>query len=69
MKKIKVTRKLVEESIEVYLLKGFGVVEIALHKFHNNTEKQGEPSYASKFVIFWTNDTNVWTITKLVSLH
>ncbi|MBC5836579.1 nuclear transport factor 2 family protein [Flavobacterium sp. F-392] len=65
----KVTRKLIAGSIEVYPIKDFGAIEIGLHQFHNNTEKAGTPSHASKFIIFWKNDNNVWTITKVVSLH
>ena len=34
----KVTRELVKGSIEVYPIKGFGAVEIGLHKFHNNQQ-------------------------------
>lgn len=65
----KTTRELVKGSLEIYPIKDFGAVEIGLHKFHNNTEKEGTPSHASKFVIFWKNDNNTWTITKVVSLH
>jgi hypothetical protein len=65
----KVTRELVKGSIEVYPIKDFGAIEIGLHKFHNNAEKDGTPSHASKFIIFWKNDNNNWTITKVVSLH
>jgi hypothetical protein len=65
----KVTRELVKGSIEVYSIKDFGAVEIGLHKFHNNTEKAGTPSHASKFIIFWQNNNNDWKITKVVSLH
>lgn len=65
----KVTRELVKESIEVYPIKDFGAIEIGLHKFHNNTEKEDTPSNPSKFIIFWKNDNNIWTITKVVSLH
>ena len=65
----KVTRELVKGSIEVYPIKDFGAVEIGLHKFHNNTEKAGTPSHASKFIIFWKNNNNDWKITKVVSLH
>lgn len=65
----KVTRELVKGSIEIYPIKDFGAVEIGLHKFHNNTEKEGTVSDASKFIIFWKNDKNNWTITKVVSLH
>lgn len=65
----KVTRELVKGSIEVYPIKDFGAIEIGLHKFHNNTEKEDTPSNPSKFIIFWKNDNNIWTITKVVSLH
>ncbi len=65
----KVTRELVKGSIEVYPIKDFGAIEMGLHKFHNNTEKADPPSHASKFIIFWKNDANKWTITKVVSLH
>lgn len=65
----KVTRELVKGSLEIYPIKDFGAVEMGLHKFHNNTEKGGTTSHASKFIIFWKNDNNNWTITKVVSLH
>jgi ketosteroid isomerase-like protein len=65
----KVTRELVKGSLEIYPIKDFGAVEIGLHKFHNNTEKEGTTSHASKFIIFWKNDNDNWTITKVVSLH
>lgn len=65
----KVTRELVKGSIEVYPIKDFGAIEMGLHKFHNNTEKKGMLSHSSKFIIFWKNNNNIWTITKVVSLH
>ena len=65
----KVTRELVKGSIEVYPIKNFGAIEMGLHKFHNNTDKEGMFSHSSKFIIFWKNDNNIWTITKVVSLH
>lgn len=65
----KVTRELIKGSIEVYPIKDFGAIEMGLHQFHNNTDKEGTPSHASKFIIFWKNNNNVWTMTKVVSLH
>ncbi len=65
----KVTRELVKGSIEVYPIKNFGAVEIGFHKFHNNTEKEGAPSHAGRFVITWQNKDNVWKITRVISLH
>jgi ketosteroid isomerase-like protein len=64
----KVTRELVKGSIEVYPINGYGAVEMGLHKFHNNTEKDAIP-HASKFIIVWHNKNDNWTITRVISLH
>ncbi len=48
----KVTRTLIEGSIEVYPINGYGAVEIGYHKFYNNQEPDA-PSYPSKFIIMW----------------
>ena len=65
----KVTRELVKGSIEVYPINGYGAVEMGLHKFHNNTEKDGAQSNAGKFVIIWQNKNDDWKITRVISLH
>ena len=65
----KVTRELVKESVEVYPIKGYGAIEMGLHMFHNNQEKQTDPPKISKFIVFWQNKNNEWKITKVVSLH
>jgi hypothetical protein len=65
----KVTRELVKGSVEVYSIKGYGAVEIGLHKFHNSAEKEGAPSKASKFIIMWKRIEDNWKITKVISLH
>ena len=64
----KITRVLVEGSIEVYPIKNFGAVQFGLHKFH----KKQEPDNASKpsrFVFIWKNDDGNWKITRVISLH
>ena len=65
----KVTRELVEGSIEVYPLKDFGAVEIGLHKFHNNQEPTDTPSKESKFIIIWKFSKGAWQISRVISLH
>lgn len=65
----KVTRELVKGSIEVYPIKGFGAVEIGLHKFHNNQEPIGTASKVGRFLIVWENKNNEWKIKRVVSLH
>ena len=64
----KVTRTLVKNSIEVHEIKGFGAVEIGLHKFYNNQEPNAE-SKPSKFIAIWKNEDSVWTLTRVISLH
>ena len=65
----KVTRELVQGSIEVYPIKDYGAVEIGLHKFHNNQEPEGTISKIGKFVMMWEFKNDTWKITKVISLH
>ena len=65
----KVTRELMKGSIEVYPIKGYGAVEMGLHKFHNNTEQETTPSEPSKFIIIWQHKNNEWKIRRVISLH
>lgn len=65
----KVTRELVEGSIEVYPINNFGAIEIGFHKFHNNQEKETTPSKAGRFVIVWQKTNNEWKITRVISIH
>lgn len=64
----KVTRELVEGSIEVYPIKDYGAVQLGYHKFHNNQEPDA-PSNPSKFIMLWQHQNNEWKITKVISLH
>ncbi len=64
----KVTRTLVEGSIEVYPIKDYGAVEIGYHKFYNNQEPDAE-SKPVKFIMVWKNEESKWLITKVISLH
>jgi ketosteroid isomerase-like protein len=64
----KVTRELVPGSIEVSPLPGYGAVEIGMHSFHNNQEKNSKPK-PSRFIIIWKQDQRGWQITKVISLH
>jgi hypothetical protein len=64
----KVTRELVKGSIDVSPIPGYGAVEIGMHMFHNNQEKDQIP-HPSRFVIIWQNNKGKWTITRIISLH
>src|SRR2546429_9812339 len=51
----KVTRELVPGSLQVYYMKGFGAVEIGVHRFHHpgheDTEPVGEAKLDRKSVV------------------
>jgi ketosteroid isomerase-like protein len=64
----KVTRELIDGSIEVYPINNYGAVQIGLHKFHNNQEPNAE-SIPSKFITMWHHENGNWKMTKVISLH
>ena len=64
----KVTRELVQGSVEVYPIKDYGAIEIGWHKFHNNQEPNAS-SNPGRFVITWQHKNNVWKMTRVISLH
>lgn len=64
----KVTRELVPGSIEVSPIPGYGAVEIGMHMFHNDQEKDQVP-HPSRFVIIWKITNKKWTVTRIISLH
>ncbi|AFU69937.1 NTF2_like superfamily protein [Psychroflexus torquis ATCC 700755] len=64
----KVTRELVDGSLEVYPINNYGAVQIGFHKFHNNQEPNAK-SIPSKFITMWHNENGDWKMAKVISLH
>jgi hypothetical protein len=64
----KVTRVLVQGSVEVYQVPGFGAIEIGYHRFINHQESE-TPSGPGRFVVFWRLKNGKWQITKVASMH
>ena len=62
----KVERTLVPGTLEVYRLKGFGAVEIGVHRFHRPGDEK-DPGGEAKFVHVWQNKDGVWKITRVIS--
>ncbi len=62
----KVERELLPQTLEVYPLKGFGAVEIGIHRFHHPAHPEDGMGDA-KFVTLWHNDHGVWRITRTIS--
>jgi len=63
----KVQRELLLGTLEVYPLKGYGAVEIGIHRFHHpdNPENVGD----AKFVMLWQNKEGVWKVTRVISYN
>lgn len=64
----KVRRELVEGSIEVSEIPGYGAVQIGMHKFYNNQEPDAI-SKPSRFVTLWKKTNESWQMTRIISLH
>ncbi len=65
----KVTRELVNGSIEVYPIKDFGAIEMGLHMFHNNQEPPPKHPKIGRFTLIWHHTENGWKISRVISLH
>ena len=61
----KVHRGLVEGSLEVYPLRGFGAVEIGVHRF-THPDDPGACGHA-RFVAVWRQEGGVWQVTRAIS--
>lgn len=64
----KVRRELIPESVEVHEIRGFGAVEIGLHKFYNSEEPDAV-SKPSRFVTVWKQENGGWKMHRIISLH
>jgi len=61
-------RQLVEGSLEVYPIAGYGAVEIGVHKFYSTEPNQKEKLTATaKFVHVWKKAKGAWKIARVVS--
>ena len=65
----KVTRELLKGSIEVYPIPNYGAIEMGVHRFKNNQEKEPGLSKFSKFVHIWHRENGEWSISRVISLH
>jgi Domain of unknown function (DUF4440) len=61
----KVQRELLPGTLEVYPLKGYGAVEIGIHRFHH-PQDPGNVGDA-KFIMLWQNKDGVWKVTRVIS--
>jgi hypothetical protein len=63
----KVQRELLSGTLEVYPLKGYGAVEIGIHRFHHPQDPDNVGD--AKFVMLWQNKDGVWKVTRVISYN
>lgn len=63
----KVSRQLVPESLEVFPMRGFGAVEMGVHRFHHPGRDDIEPVGEAKFIHLWRYENGSWKITRVIS--
>jgi ketosteroid isomerase-like protein len=64
----KVTRELIESSLEVHPLKGYGAVEIGVHRFHHPGQANDDTGEA-RFVQLWQFKDGVWRLSRVISFE
>jgi len=62
----KVTRELVPATLQVYPMKGYGALEIGVHRFHHTGQSNDQLGEAS-FIELWQYKDGAWKITRVIS--
>src|SRR5260370_36297865 len=63
----RVSRELVPGTLQVYYMKGYGAVEIGVHRFHQPGHEDTEPVGEGKFIHLWQYKDGAWKITRVIS--
>jgi hypothetical protein len=63
----KVTRELVPGTLQIYCMKGYGAVEMGVHRFHHPGNEASEGVGEGKFVHLWKYKDGAWRITRVIS--
>jgi hypothetical protein len=65
-KEFKLTRKLVNGSLEVHPIKEYGAIEIGVHQF-THVENGKEETGTFKFLAIWRKTNDQWQISRMIS--
>ena len=62
----KVTRELVPGTLQVYPMKGYGALELGVHRFHHPGQENDVLGEAS-FIHLWQFKDGAWKVTRVIS--
>jgi uncharacterized protein (TIGR02246 family) len=63
----KVSRELVPGTLQIYYMKGYGAVEMGVHRFHHPGHDDTEAVGEAKFVHLWQYKDGAWKVTRVIS--
>jgi hypothetical protein len=63
----RVTRELVPGTLQVHYMKGYGAVEMGVHRFHHPGHEDTEAVGEGKFIHLWQYKEGAWKITRVIS--
>src|SRR2546428_960808 len=63
----KTTRELVSGTLQTYFMKGYGALEVGVHRFHHPGHDDKELLGEGKFIHLWQYKDGAWKITRVVS--
>jgi hypothetical protein len=63
----KVTRELVPGTLKVYPMKGYGALEVGVHRFHHPGHDDTEGVGEGQFIHLWQYKDGTWKITRVIS--
>jgi len=63
----KTTRELVPGTLQVHYMKGYGAVEMGVHRFHHPGHEDTEGVGEASFIHLWQNKDGAWKITRVIS--
>ena len=63
----KVTRELVPGTLQVFYMKGYGAIEMGVHRFHHPGHEDTEGVGEGRFVHLWQYKDGAWRIMRVLS--
>jgi hypothetical protein len=63
----KVTRELVSGSLRTYQMKGYGAVQLGVHRFHHPGREDTEPVGEAQFIHLWRYKDGAWKVARVIS--
>ncbi|GEM_PF-196875 len=63
----KTTRELVPGTLHIFYMKGYGAIEMGVHRFHHPGHEDTEGVGEGRFVHLWQYKDGAWRITRVMS--